>query len=127
MLSDFVAEIKVRVGTAGPKALSTRERKYLIVSSEPYRFVSNGRIAAGGLEHVSGEVSEPARSMVLPVGEWSAEIHLVEWDKEPGAKTRSGKPSAKSLPDYVVILSPASPKSRFRTSLQTFPRPARTD
>jgi hypothetical protein len=125
--SDLVAQIEVRVGAAGGSALSSREKRYRVVSSEPYRFVSNGRIAVGGLEHVCGNVSKPARSMTLPAGVWSVNIHLLAWLDEPGGKTKRGKPSANALPDYLVILSASSRKGRFRTSLQTFPRPAGAD
>jgi hypothetical protein len=119
---DCVAEIELRVGPLGG-GLTSREQRYLVVTSKPYRLVSHGRIAVGGLEHVEATASRPARSAALPSGEWSVVIHLLAWDDEPGAKTKSGKPSSKALPDYLVILSSERPEGRFRTSLHTVPPP----
>lgn len=121
--ADLVAEIEVRVSTSGDTRLSDREEKFLAISSQCYRFRSSGSIAVGGIEHVAGRVEAPARTMPLPAGEWSVIVHMLDWDKEPGAFIAAGKPSSNALPDFLVVISPALPGQQFRLSLWTFDRP----
>ncbi len=120
---DMVAEVEVRMSSAGVAALSERERRYLFLASEPYRFVSRGAVAVGGIEHVAGEVTRSTRAMPLAAGQWSVVVHMINWDDEPGAFASPGKPAVTALPDYLVTISPAVKGQAFRAELRTFPPP----
>jgi hypothetical protein len=120
--TDLVAEIEVRVNTPGSALLSDRERAFLALSSQAYRFQSSGAVAVGGIEHVAARVDAPAKGMPLPPGEWSVVVHMLDWDKEPGAFIAPGQPSPSALPDFLVTITPASPNQQFHGSLETFDR-----
>lgn len=121
--SDGAMAIEVRLGTSGaPAALSERETTYLIVRSEPFLFRSSGSIGVGGLESVEGAPRNGVGTVELPPGDYAATVHLIAWDEEPGMQTDDG-PAADALPDYVVLLQPAEPSTKYRQKIETFERP----
>jgi hypothetical protein len=51
--SDGTFQVVARVGSAPkPAVLTDRERQYLVISSEPYLFISTGEAVISGIEHV---------------------------------------------------------------------------
>jgi hypothetical protein len=121
--SDGAMEVEVRIGTSDSAAeLSQRESKYLIVGSEPYRLHSSGSIGVCGIEHVAVPPEAGTGTVTLPPGEYMVTVHLIAWDEEPGMQTDKG-PAAGALPDYVVLVNPAAPGTRFRTAVRSFDQP----
>jgi len=123
--SDGVFEFEVRVGSAGaPAELSERERRYLTVSSEPYRFVATGKAFVSGIEHIHGE-PEPGSTLPLRLGPgtYAVTVHMIAWDDEPGSKDAAGNPAATALADFVLLISPAAAGTDVRRELETFPPP----
>lgn len=118
--SDGSWEITVRVGAG----LNDREKQYLTISSEPYRLVSRGHLELGGLENVGTYVGG---ATVLPIeaGTYSAIVHLLDWDAEPGSRTAEGTASANALPDFIVELhEELAPSPAYRRRVETFERSA---
>ena len=122
--SDGVFNIEVRVGSAEePSALSDREAEYLVVSSEPYLFASNGALCVSGIEHVEGQPSDTVGSLDLASGEYAVTVHLIGWDEEPGMVAEDGTPKPEALPDFVVLVNPLAGDVSFRTEVETFDQP----
>jgi hypothetical protein len=110
-------------GSAPGESLSDRERRFLIVSSEPYRLVSGGSVELGALEAVGPQADEQAVSIPLPAGGYSVVVHLVDWQAEPGMVTEDGDPATDALSDFVIeIFDELSAGSVYRTSVETFDR-----
>lgn len=121
--SDGAMEVEVRVGTReSPAELTPREARYLIVRSEPYRLQSTGPAGVSGIEQVAVPPEASVGTVPLPSGEYAVTVHLIAWDEEPGMQTEDG-PAAGALPDYLVLVNPAQPGTRYRTAIQTFDRP----
>ena len=119
--ADGASEIEVRVGSASsPSMLSERERAYLDVASEPYRFMSDGELRLTGIEYVYADPAACVGRLALAPGLFSVVVHLVGWDCEPGMRSSDGRPSPHALPDFIVIVNPAGDQSAFRTDLRTF-------
>ncbi|MBN9523083.1 hypothetical protein J0H58_31975 [bacterium] len=114
--SDGAMEVEVRVRAAG---LTEREEKYLIVRSDPYRLLATGPVGVSGLEHVAVPPGPNVGAVPLPPGEYAVTVHLLAWDEEPGMRTDDG-PAAGALPDYLVLVNPAAPGTRYRAAVQTF-------
>ena len=122
--SDGCFEFEVRVGSAGAAAaLTDREKRYLTVSSEPYRFITAGKAFVSGIEDVGGEPSRDALALQLEPGTYAVTIHMVEWDAEPGAHDASGGPGKNALADFVVLVDPAAAGATYRRDVRTFPPP----
>ena len=119
---DGAFQFLVRVGIGGQvPALTSRERRYLLVSSQPYRCLSDGAAHLTGIEHIYADPSPGAPALTVPAGPSAVTVHLIEWDAEPGAKDAQGKPAAGALPDFVVLISPENTTDRpYRTHLRTF-------
>ena len=119
--SDGAFEFELRVGTTEVREqLSEREQTYLVVSSAPYRLITNGRVCISGLEYVSNDLTNQVGKIDVVSGTYSVEIYLLAWDEEPGMKNENGEATEEALPDFVVILNPANKKGLYRTKLQTF-------
>jgi hypothetical protein len=120
--SDGVFEFEVRVGSSdSPTRLDPRERQFLIVASDPYRFNSKGELNASGIEAVGAVPGEDVASLKVLPGAYSILVHLIGWDREPGAKDGRGRPTSNALPDFVVLANPTvSGNDPFRTELRTF-------
>jgi hypothetical protein len=113
-------EIEVRFGVNGqPATLSEREKQFLIVKSEPYKFLSKGKACISGIEHVTVPPARAVGIVDIPAGEYAATIHLLAWDEEPGMQTDAG-PADGALPDYLVLINPSTDIGTVRTSIHTF-------
>lgn len=124
--SDGAYECNVRIGTtATPVALTERERKYSLVQSEPpYLFCSTGRLCISGIEHIEGKPGSSVGILPLETAEWNVVVHLIDWPMEPGGKTADGKPSATALPDFIVLVNPATERlASYRKKVETFEEP----
>lgn len=118
--SDGAMEVEVRLGSpAAPAALNDRETKYLIVGSQPYKLTSTSQVAVSGIEYVAAPPESDVGTFSLPAGDYAVTVHLIAWDEEPGMQTDDG-PAEGALPDYVVLINPATTKSGFRTEVSTF-------
>ncbi len=119
--SDGAFEIEVRVGSASsPAALSERDRTYLEVESEPYRFISDGELCLSGIEHVHEAPDAHVGRLALSPGEYAVVVHLIGWNREPGMLTASGSRSPDALPDFIVAANPTTGRHAYRTRLETF-------
>lgn len=58
--SDGAFQLLVRVGTAGQApALTSREKQYLMVSSQPYLLLSHGTACLSGIEYIGANLGPP--------------------------------------------------------------------
>jgi hypothetical protein len=120
---DGAFQVELR-GVEGPGRLTSRERTYLLVSSEPYLLVSEGSLELGGLEAVGGYSGADKIQVPLDAGRYSVIVHLIEWEAEPGSRDESGKPSASALPDFIVEIFEEPPGGLiYRSKVETFERP----
>ena len=102
-------------------ALSERENRYLIVTSQPYLLKTNGKIALSGMETVGREPVNNIKIFDVEPGEYIVRIHLIAWDEEPGSKDADGKPTENALPDFTVFISSHDGTNQsFRQSVETF-------
>jgi hypothetical protein len=121
--ADGVFEVEVRVGTAESRAaLGDREQAYLEVSSQPYRFTSDGELRLSGVEHVHSVPDANVASLGLGPGEHAVVVHLVGWDREPGMLSAASKPPPEALPDFVVTVNPPMQPTAYRAQLETYDR-----
>lgn len=120
--SGGAATFVVRAGGHGePARLSERETRYLLVSSRPYLLTSRGRAVLGGIEDVAAETGrDQSRTISLARGRYAVTVHLIDWKAEPGAVRHDGTPAGGALPDFVVLLNPAGPATRYREDPATF-------
>jgi len=102
--------------------LDDREREYVAAASGEYLFRTEGTAVLSGLENVTGAYREvSAITLSLPAGSYSAQVFLIDWEKEPGARIDEETPSPDALPDFVLVLtSGADETRRYRTALDTF-------
>jgi hypothetical protein len=124
--SDVAFECEVRVGNENmPDELSPRESEYLAATSQPYLYRSHGNACLSGIERVEGNPPPIIASLSVPNGNYSATVHMLDWDTEPGAKDPDGKPSPGALPDFLILLNPVTDSiTDFRKSVETFDRPS---
>ena len=120
--SDGAFQFLVRVGAVGrAPVLTRRERQYLVVSSQPYLYLSDGTARLTGVERVCADPGPAAPALTVPAGPSAVTVHLIAWDDEPGAKDAQGQPVPGALPDFIVLIGPEDMTYRpFRTRLQTF-------
>jgi hypothetical protein len=122
--ADGIFAVLVRCGSVGtPAVLNKREQSYVVVTSDPYLFESDGRAHLTGIEHVVTPASERGVTIEVPKGRWSAVVHLIDWQAEPGSMQKDGQPSETALPDFVVVLNPTDESRHYRLDIQTFDRP----
>ncbi|MBT2639296.1 hypothetical protein [Bacillus sp. ISL-39] len=120
--SDGAFEFEMRIGTIeSHQQLTERERKYLTVSSEKYRLVSNGSVCISGIEYVCNNLDENIGELRIPRGTYSATVHLIAWDDEPNMKKADGTPKNEALPDFVIIVNPEIDGESYRVDINTFP------
>jgi hypothetical protein len=103
---DMAAAFIVRVAEPpGGAELTEREGMYLVVSSDPYLFESQGTAVLSGIEGVMGGF--PQAEVTVPPGRWAVTSHLIAWDDEPGAKV-GDDPGPNALPDFILLVEPTS-------------------
>lgn len=121
--SDGAFSFTLRIGTGDVVArLTEREERHLLVSSDPYLLVSQGRVAMTAIEDVDRKPKKKAR-VDLDRGEYAVVVHLVDWQAEPGATRPDGEPSESALSDFVVLVNKASSSGQYRTAVETFEAP----
>ncbi len=99
-------KITVRVGSSdAPAELTDRERRYLLVSSDPYLFLSPGVGVVSSIEYVHA-MGDVGLQVPLPVGRWRVRVALIEWDKEPGQRDEQGQALPTSLPAFMLLINP---------------------
>jgi hypothetical protein len=114
---DGVFQIVVRWGRdAGLTAL---EQRCLLVVSEPYLVVSQGRLVLGGLEDVGDAEFASSNSIEIAAGRYAVSVNLIDWKADPASVDASGKPTENALPDFVVVVESAS-GGPYRTAVKTF-------
>ena len=122
--SDGTFAVRVRAASGQENAVPTeREARFVLVSSEPYLFESQGGAFVSGLEQICRDPGPPALSVPIGPGRWAVTVHLVDWEAEPGSKEPSGQPAPDALPDFLVLVNPAPSTEGFRQALATFERP----
>ncbi|MGH3391451.1 MAG: hypothetical protein ACRDOO_21490, partial [Actinomadura sp.] len=58
---------------------------------------------------------------VPDAGRYDVTVHLIEWDREPGAYDEDGEPRDSALPDLLILIGPAAPgQATYRTEVTTF-------
>ena len=122
--SDGLFECEVRVGDLlSPEIISPREKQYLFAAAEPYLFRSQGEACLSGIEEIEREPSESVGRLSLTPGDYAAAVHLLDWDKEPGVWGENGRPVASALPEFLVLLNPASGQESFRAKVESLDEP----
>jgi hypothetical protein len=122
--SDGVFQFLARVGTEGQApTLTSSEKQHLLVSSQPYRYLSDGAAYLTGLEHICADPSPRTPVLAIPSGPQAVTIHLIDWAAELGGTDDTGKPPSRTLPDFVLLICPADTATTpYRTRLNTFDR-----
>jgi hypothetical protein len=103
-------------------ALSERESRYVLVSSQPYLLGSRGTVELGGLESIGGGPDRNVIRIPVEAGRYSVVVHLIDWKAESGALTADGRPSENALPDFLVIFGGESESASYRINVATFDR-----
>jgi len=121
---DGAFQFLVRVGTQGhAPELTSRESQHLLASSQPYLYLSDGSAFLTGIEHIRADPGPGALALTIPAGPNAVTIHLIDRDSEPGAGEAHGQAASEALPDFAVLINPASTTGGpYRTRLQTFDR-----
>lgn len=117
--ADHASRALMRVGESA--TLTEREARYVVVTSEPYLFVSTGEARVCGIERIGYPIEHDGFSLEVPPGGWAATVHLIDWAKEPGSRDPDGRPTPDALPDFVVLLVPDR-GGPYRTRIVTFDR-----
>ncbi|SIT78765.1 hypothetical protein SAMN05880545_1928 [Microbacterium sp. RU33B] len=112
----------VRLSPPG-EGLSSRERTYEVVTSEPYLLVvSGGEALVSGIEGVGDVAGAPLR-LRLGDGRYVVRTTLVAWDEEPGAIGTGGNPSDSALADFVIQVDLEVGSGPYRIDEITFEKP----
>ncbi|MFE6922017.1 hypothetical protein ACFVAV_13285 [Nocardia sp. NPDC057663] len=120
ILSDGRYGVRVRFSAEAAPVLDEREAAYRELESDPYLFRSNGTVHVTGVEYIGQyEDEEPPQAFTLPTGEYSATVHMLNWEQEPGMLLSDGTAAPDALPDFVVLIGPISDQS-FRRDEVTF-------
>ncbi|MFD3582869.1 hypothetical protein [Streptomyces sp. NPDC058683] len=121
--ADGVFEVLIRWNFSGP-GLTERERRCVLVSSEPYLLASPGVIYVGGLEESGDLPGRDANRIELPRGLYSVVVNLIDWKAEPESVGKDGRPLEGALPDFVVeIRAEEETGKAYRAKSATFDRP----
>lgn len=117
---DGAFQVLARVGSVPATAdLTSRERRYLLVSSDPYLFVTPGDARISGIEHVGAD-AEAGVHLPLPAGRWRVTVALLDWNAEPGQRDAEGRPAPTALPDFTLLIDPDPGTGPYRTGIRTF-------
>ncbi|WP_447523318.1 hypothetical protein [Salinibacterium sp. NYA9b] len=106
------------------EALTEREQRLRLVTSEPYLLKTEGLIQVGALEEI-GSLMGGGTEIAVGKGIYAVTVHLIDWVSEPDARDASREASPDALPDFIVQLALIAPGSApvFRTEVLTFPPP----
>jgi hypothetical protein len=59
----------IRTGLSGTLTLTDREQRYLLASSQPYLFLSEGTACLSGIEDISAEPGPAVTTLAIPAGQ----------------------------------------------------------
>lgn len=117
--ADGAAEFTLRV-SRNP-SLTDREQKYLFLKSDSYLLETEDSCALSAIEEI-GHEPERAIRFKLPPGIYTVRVHMLDWNAE--CKDQGMDPSSGvTLPDYVILISPATERTGYRQKLDTFEPP----
>ncbi|HEY7222817.1 MAG TPA: hypothetical protein VH561_04275 [Micromonosporaceae bacterium] len=123
---DGAWRIRIRLGDDHPTTagISQREQRCVVVSSQPYPFVSTGTAIVSGYENIDHDPRPDLPCLPLAAGRYAVTIHLLDWEAEPGGLVGDDRPSPTALPDFAVLINP-EPETppAYRTRVATFDRP----
>ncbi|MGW6725529.1 hypothetical protein ACWF9G_06450 [Nocardia sp. NPDC055029] len=120
ILCDGRYGVRVRCGAEFAPVLDEREAAYRKLESEPYLFRSTGTVHVTGAEFIGTyEDEEPPQAFILPAGEYTVNVHLLDWEQEPGMVLPDGAAAPDALPDFVVLVGPKTGE-QFRRDEVTF-------
>ena len=120
--ADSVSEIEVRVGSEeNPASLTERESGYVMVSAPAaYWLRAQTLLHFGGIEHIHTDPGPETGAVDVPPGDYEVQVHLIDWQQEPGMTRPDGTPNDGALPDFIVVLNPVVGQRPSRTSVNTF-------
>lgn len=80
-------------------------------------------MALSGIEAVGADL-DAAETIALAPGRYAVEVHLIDWQAEPGSTDADGNAVDGALPDFVVEISPEpDPAPPYRRTVETFDLP----
>lgn len=121
--SDGCFQFTVRTGNADNlENLNARESHYIVVSSESYLFDTEGNAFVCGFEHISGDHLENLPNFSLNRGRYVVNIHMLDWQAEPGSIDENGQPTSNALPDFLILINPETTPINYRQKVLTFDR-----
>lgn len=101
--------------------LNEREQKYAFMSSDKYIFHCSGKAVLSGIDYIASELCDDTLAFELEEGDYSVQVYLVAWDKEPNAILENGEVSPDALTDFVVLISSETDYDYpYRTKVNTF-------
>ena len=117
-----------RLGDRGPRrkrgspaSLTERESGYVMVSTPAaYWLRAQTLLHFGGIEHIHTDQGPETGAVDVPPGDYEVQVHLVDWQQEPGMTRPDGTPNDGALPDFIVVLNPAVGQRPSRISVNTF-------
>jgi hypothetical protein len=121
--SDGCFQFAIRTGnTENLEHLNARETQYIVVSSESYLFDIEGNAFVSGFEHISGDHLENLPNFSLNKGRYVVNIHMLDWQAEPGSTDVNNQPTANALPDFLILINPEEIPINYRQKVLTFDR-----
>jgi hypothetical protein len=121
--SDGCFQFAVRLGNAeNLEKLNARESQYIVVSSESYLFDTDGDAFISGFEHISGDHLGNSPDFSLNKGRYVVNIHMLDWQAEPGSTDENGQPTSNALPDFLILINPETASTNYRQKVLTFDR-----
>ena len=116
--ADQASEVVARLGA--PSRMSDREKEYLLVPSQPYRFQTSGKVCISGIEMISGVPGDDVMSFEVDPGAFAVYVNMIAWMDEPGAENADGSPAPTALPDFIVYLDAPNAELKYRIEPQPF-------
>ena len=102
--------------------LSERESKYVIATSKPYLFKTEGKAYLSGIEFIEDEVLETeVIELNLKNSSYEVVVNIIEWDQEPGMRLPDGSAAENALPDFIVVLKSIKKETKnYKKDIDTF-------
>ena len=116
--ADQASEVVARLGA--PSRMSAREKEYLLVPSQPYRFQTSGKVCISGIEMISGAPGDDVMSFEVESGAFAVYVNMIAWMDEPGAENADGSPAPTALPDFIVYLDSPDAELKYRIEPEPF-------
>ncbi len=110
--ADCACEVVARLGA--PARMTDREKEYVLVPSQPYRFQTTGKVGISGIEMISGQPDDQVLTFEIPPGAYAIYLNMIAWMDEPGAENTDGSPADNALPDFIVCLDTPDTELSYR-------------